>query len=341
LLDKPDLQDERIIARLEGAYGLHAAQVAFLPLGADQNTAVYRVVADDGTPYFLKLRSGVFDETSVTAPAFLRGQGIAQIISPVTTRARRSWARLDGYRLILYPFVEGQDGYERDLSDRQRVELGAALRGIHTAAWPPGLLRRVRRERYAPQWREVLTAFLAQVEQDTFDDPVAAETAAFLRSKSHEVHDLIARAGRLGSALRARSPEFVLCHSDLHAGNLLLGDDGALYIVDWDEPIMAPKERDLMFIGAGVDDLWPGAREEALFYEGYGPTEIDPVALAYYRYERIVADLAVESEQVFLTTVGGADRANALHYMMTNFLPDNTIERAYRSDKSDKSPARP
>lgn len=27
-------------------------------------------------------------------------------------------------------------------------------------------------------------------------------------------------------------------------------------IVDWDEPIMAPKERDLMFIGGGVANVW-------------------------------------------------------------------------------------
>jgi spectinomycin phosphotransferase len=42
MLEKPDLQDEKIGACLQDEYGLLAVQVAFLPLGADMNTAVYR-----------------------------------------------------------------------------------------------------------------------------------------------------------------------------------------------------------------------------------------------------------------------------------------------------------
>jgi spectinomycin phosphotransferase len=71
MLEKPDIQDESIIACLQEEYGLLVVQVDFLPLGVDPNAAVYRVVADTGTPYFLKLRRGVFDETCVALPAFL------------------------------------------------------------------------------------------------------------------------------------------------------------------------------------------------------------------------------------------------------------------------------
>ena len=74
--------------------------------------------------------------------------------------------------------------------------------------------------------------------------------------------------------------------------------------------------------------------EETLFYRGYGQTEIDPVALAYYRYERIVVDIAVYCEQLFLTSEGGEDREQSLRYLMSNFLPGGTIEIAYRSDKT-------
>lgn len=33
-------------------------------------------------------------------------------------------------------------------------------------------------------------------------------------------------------------------------GNVLISKNGSIYIVDWDQPVMAPKELDLMFIGA-------------------------------------------------------------------------------------------
>jgi len=42
MLTKPDLKDEKIIACLHDNYGLDVAEISFLPLGADFNTAVYR-----------------------------------------------------------------------------------------------------------------------------------------------------------------------------------------------------------------------------------------------------------------------------------------------------------
>jgi spectinomycin phosphotransferase len=335
MLEKPDLQDEKIIACLQDEYGLNVVQVAFLPLGADRNTAVYHVVAEDETPYFLKLRGGVFDELAVALPKFLSDQGIVQIIAPLATRTGQLWANLDAFKTILYPFVEGHNGYEVNLSDRQWSELGTALKRIHTAVVPPALIRRIQRETYSPQWREIVKTFLEHVEDDAFDDPVAIKLVAFLKARRDEILDLVGRAERLAQALQARSPEFVLCHSDIHAGNILIDANDAFYIVDWDDPILAPKERDLMFVGGGL--LGAGhspQEEEALFYRGYGQTQIDPIALAYYRYERIIQDIAVFCEQIFLTNEGGKDREQSLSYLMSNFLPNNTIEIAYKSDKT-------
>ena len=47
MLEPPDLQDEHISACVRDAYGVRVAHVAFLPLGVDRNTAVYRVVAKE------------------------------------------------------------------------------------------------------------------------------------------------------------------------------------------------------------------------------------------------------------------------------------------------------
>jgi len=335
MLEKPDLQDGKIIACLLDEYGLNVVQVAFLPVGADQNTAVYRVVADDETPYFLKLRRGVFDETSVALPKFLSDQGIAQIIAPLATKTGQLWASQDAFKLILYPFVEGRNGYEVDLSDRHWGDFGTALKSIHTAVVPPALIRRIRQETYSPQWREIVKTFLEGVGNGAVDDPVAVELAAFLKIKRDEILDLVGRAERLAQALQARSPEFILCHSDIHAGNILIDANDAFYIVDWDDPILAPKERDLMFIGGGQGFAGHTAQEEeTLFYRGYGQTQIDPIALAYYRYERIVQDIAVYCEQLFSTNDGGEDREQSFRYLTSNFLPNSTIEIAYKSDKT-------
>jgi len=331
MLEKPDLQDQLIISRLQDEYGLHVNQLTFLPLGADVNTAVFRVVTEDEKAYFLKLRKGDFDEITVAVPQFLKAQGIQSIIAPRETRAQQRWASLDDFKLILYPFIEGQNGYEAALSDHQWLDFGAALKGIHTAQVPPSLTKLIPRETYSPRWREIVKTFQAQIEEIAFDDPTAAKLAAFMKARRGEIDHLVARAEGLGVALQARSLEVVLCHSDMHAGNLLIGANDALYIVDWDNPRFAPKELDLMIVGGcGV---WNSAREEALFYQGYGQTEIDRMALAYYRYERIIRDIAEFCQQLFLTGEGGRDREQGLLYFTSQFLPNQEIEIAFKTDK--------
>jgi spectinomycin phosphotransferase len=335
MLERPDLPDARIAACLQASYALSTRTITFLPLGADQHTAVYRVVAGDQTSYFVKLRSGPYDETAVALPRFLSDQGIRQIIAPLRTQTGELWADLDPFKLILYPFVAGHNGYEVDMSARNWRGFGSALKRIHSTPLPPGLRREIRREQYAPRWRETVRAFLAREEDEPAVDSIAAQLAAFLKAKRNEVEDLVERAGRLAASLQARTPDYVLCHSDLHAGNILIDADGAFYIVDWDDPILAPKERDLMYAGGaqGFRGHSP-EEEETLFYQGYCSTEVDRRALAYYRYERIIEDLAIYCQQLLVTDAGGQDREQSLKYLKSNFLPHGTIEIAYTSDKT-------
>ncbi len=87
MLEKPDLQDENIVACLWDEYGFVVKQITFLPLGADLNTAVYRIDLENGAPCFLKLRRGVFSKISVTLPKFFNDQGIPQVIPPLETKS--------------------------------------------------------------------------------------------------------------------------------------------------------------------------------------------------------------------------------------------------------------
>jgi spectinomycin phosphotransferase len=335
MLAKPDLDDEKIIACLRDAFELHVVQIEFLPLGADRRTAVYRVVARDRMRYFLKLRSGAFDETSVTLPKFLNDQGIGQILAPLPTKDGQLWAKMDEYALILCPFVQGDNAYSVDLTDRHWIELGSALKRIHTANVPREIAERIPLESFSSRGREVVMQFLEAGEDDFSEDPVSVRLVAFLEDKRAEIVDLVARADRLARALAARPQELVVCHSDLHAGNILIAETGEFYMVDWDDPIRAAKERDLMFVGGGqFGSVRTPQQEEDLFYRGYGQTEIDPLAMAYYRYERIVQDIAAFSEQICHSHRAGQDREQGLGYLMSNFLPNNTIDIAYRADRT-------
>ncbi len=277
--------------------------------------------------YFLKLRKN-FNEVIVLVPLFLKERGIQEILVPYRTKSGQFWTDFGEYKLMLYPFIEGRDGFERELTDQHKRILGSAFKGIHSAQLPADLRELIRYETFSSEWREEMRSFLEQVESKTFADPNALKLAEFIKAKQNEILRITERADQLASRLQSDPPEPVLCHSDIHGGNILIGDTGELYIVDWDDPILAPKERDLMFIGGGIDRIWKSKREEALFYEGYGPTDINLTALAYYRYERVIEDLVVICEQLLLTDEGGADRERALGWFTSNFEPGQTIEIA-------------
>jgi spectinomycin phosphotransferase len=335
MLEKPNIQDEQIVDCLCHAYGLDIAQIAFLPLGADRNTAVYRAVTDDGSPYFVKLRRDDFNEVTVIVPKLLHDQGVTQVILPIMAQSGALWVFLDEFHLTLYPFVTGKNGYEIPLTDDHWIELGQVLKGVHMAVLPPDLAARIPRERYSAHWRTIVKQFQRQVETMSFDDPVSAALADLLKAQEPTISTLVRRAERLGEVLQKQPPQFVLCHADIHAANLLIEADSTLHIVDWDTLILAPKERDLMFVaGAQFGDERAPEQEEAVFYQGYGQTEVDPVALAYYRYQRIVEDIATYSEEIFLTDPNNQDRAEGVRRVSNNFLPGATIDMAYRTEKS-------
>jgi spectinomycin phosphotransferase len=234
--------------------------------------------------------------------------------------------------VVLYPYVEGSNGYQVDLSDGQWIELGSALDRIHSARLPQVLRSRIRREDYSSRWREMVLAFVSLTQQEAPANPLSARLLAFLEMRREEVLDLVRRAGNLARALLCGPPEAVLCHGDIHAGNVLVNAGGALFIVDWDSPILAPKERDLMYAGGGQMGNWRAPQEEeALFYRGYGQAQVDPTALAYYRYERIVEDVAVECQHI-LSTDAGEDREQSFLWLTSNFLPGGVLEIARRGD---------
>lgn len=335
--EEPGVPTTAITECLRQEYALTITQIEFLPLGADRNTAVYRAVSDEAVPYFVKLRSGGFDETTVVVPWMLYQQGVSQIIPPIPTRSQRLWARLGDLRLIVYPFVEGRQGYEREITSQHWVELGRALRGIHSAALPPAITMRVPRETYAPRWRDIVRRVQQEISGASYEDAVSADFVRLLKLRAREISALVSGAEQLGAVLREQPADFVLCHADIHAGNMLIGADDALHIVDWDTLVFAPKERDLMFAGAGLGGGWhPPDREEALFYQGYGHAEINPVALVYYRYERIVQDIAEYCDQILSTdaAAGAEDRSEGLRQLTSQFMPGQVVEIALRSQRN-------
>jgi len=257
--------------------------------------------------------------------------GIHTVLSPIETRTGQLFGTVENFTIILYPFIPGKDGYEVQLTKQHWVELGWTLKQVHTARVPKMVASMIPCEEYDPQWRESVRYFQKQVEETAFSDPVARKLTAFMLEKGDVINQIVGRAEELAQAMAKQPLEMVLCHADAHPGNILIADSGEVYLVDWDNPVFAPKERDLMFIGSGMEGNQAQGLESS-FYQGYGRVDIDQRALSYYRYERIVQDIAEFCKQLLLTSQGGEDREQAFTYLTSSFLPGRVVDVALDTD---------
>jgi spectinomycin phosphotransferase len=333
MLVKPPLSDQRIIDCLNTNYGIEVITLTFLPLGADMNAWVYKAEKRNRSSYFVKLKRGHHHDIGIAVVEILHKAGIQQIIPPIKTIDNQPVQCIDDFTLIVYPFIEGQNGFSCPLTDEQWLILGKTLRQIHEIDVPLSIQHQIRREAYSPKWREIVRLLYAHIEAEPIGNEIALKLLVFMKEHILAIRQLVDRSEQLAQILQNESPKFVLCHSDIHGGNVLMDDNNTIFIVDWDDPIMAPKERDLMFIGGGVANVWNKRHEEALFYMGYGKTDVNKAILAYYRHERIVEDIAEYGQNLLLTVAGGEDRAEMYKHFIAMFEPNGVVDIAFKTDE--------
>ncbi len=324
------LSDRHIIDCLNIYYGIQVASLTRLLLGADMNASVYKAQAHDQRSYFVKLKHGHQHGTDVAILDLLHDEGIQQIIPPLKTSQGQLTQQIDEFTLIVYPFIENQNGFSQILTADQWFTLGKVLKKVHEFKMPTEIQERIRRENYSPKWRDTVRSLYDYIDAQPNGDNWAIELRLFMKRHKEEIHRLVESAEFFGQKIQQEPEKFVLCHADIHGGNVLIDANGFIYIVDWDQSVMAPKERDLMFIGGGVANVWNNPHEEEFFYKGYGKTEINRLILAYYRHERIVEDIAEYAQEFLLTTVE-ADRSEMYKQFIAMFEPKGVVDIAFRT----------
>ncbi len=334
-----DLSDDTLCASLRTHYRLAVVELTFLPLGHDSSAWVYRVRTIGDVLYFLKVRRCVSNIPGLLVPHYLHDHGIAQVVAPLPTVAQTLWAEAAGYGLILYPFITGTTGMAQGMMPRQWTDYGAILRQIHAATITPELARVMRRETFVPMGAAMIRELEAHIDSRAFDDPARRALGAFWRERRDEIATLAQRAEELGRRFGRSAPAFVLCHADIHTNNVMLDTGGRVWIVDWDETVLAPKERDLMFVVGGIIAGLVRPREQELFFQGYGAATINPLGLVYYRYAWAVSDIGEYGAAVFLRPdLSSSARRAAVDDFKRLFKPGNIVTIALASDSTTISP---
>jgi spectinomycin phosphotransferase len=325
--DDPGHDLAGIAAGLEEAYGLRAVSIRFLPIGYDLEAAVYEVIAEDGAAAFLKIRSGPLHEAGLRVAQALQERGVPNILAPIPTRAGEIWGRLGDRGLVLYPFIAGENAMMAGLTGAQWEAFGATLRAVHESGLAGRFQGQLRAETFALPAAALVRDILAEIDDAAYGSPPAAEFARFWRECAGQIRAMLERAEALGARLRAKRLEHVLCHGDIHAANILVDTGEQIHLVDWDAPLIAPRERDLLFVVGSRIARDVEAHEEARFFAGYGPVAIDPDALVYYRYERAIEDFGEIGESVFRHPERSEQaRADEAALMMGYFAPGGFVE---------------
>jgi spectinomycin phosphotransferase len=341
--EPPNLDNQKIMAALRDQYDIPFTRLTFLSLGDDSHSAVYRLHGANGQTYLLKARAGAgFSQPSLAVPHYFHAQAVghaqdvAHILAPLPTNSQALWFSVEDFALSLYPFIDGRTGTDAGLSKEQWRALGRTLQQIHADPLTPQLRKIVRRETFIPSRRNVIDDLETAVARNGFAHPVERKLAEFWRARQEKISRLVDGVDGMGLRLRQAPLPLVLCHADLHTWNILLDTTQQMWIIDWDEVVLAPKERDLMFVVDGIGHDLVHPHETRCFFGGYEETSINPLALLYYRYAWAVQDIAAYGERVFFSPHLGQDsRRDALYGFMSLFEPGNIVSIALASDNYD------
>ncbi len=324
-----NIPEDHLRACLQDQYDLSVATLEFLPLGLDTRAGVYRVVSAQGTPYFLKVKSGALYESSCHVPRYLRDQGILSVVAPLPTKNNALWAEMEAWMLILYPFVAGETGWNLAMTGAQWRVAGAALKQIHQVGLPAEGFASLRKESFDPaEYTRQLRALEPYLSGVQGGSQIEQEFRSGWMMYQDIIHIGTASLGRLADALRGRSGTYVICHADLHPSNMIRDHAGQVFIIDWDDVMLAPKERDFLFIDDAPANV--AARQDTSpFFQGYGQAEIDWIALTYYLWERIITDLIYCAENVLVRDdLGEAAKAEEVRVFRDTVGAGGTVDKA-------------
>jgi spectinomycin phosphotransferase len=287
----PNISEERLRGCLHHQYDLSPDALEFLPRGHDFSAGVYRIVSRQKTDYLLKVTSRPLYEPRYLIPGFLKDQGITSVVAPIPTTEGSLWTQVQEWTIAVFPFIEGSTGLP-EMTQEHWKETGAIFKQIHQAVLPPIGFESLRKENFNPkeyvQWvRDFETEYANSTGKD------ATEHAFLSYWKEHQsiIHTVLNSLEKLAKILQSQSLPQVICHADLHANNLICNNAGNVFVIDWDEVMLAPKERDFIFVRQPHADA---------FFQGYGIAEIDWKVLTYYLLERVIQDLIECTRNVFL-----------------------------------------
>lgn len=250
---------------LSNNYDIDIQSIDLAPRGFVGETYIVSTSKDK---YFLKVfkNNRYFVNVLQSLPVLkeLKELGITYINSPIPTQRGDLYIKNEDRYYILFNFIEGKNTWDYD-----KHGVYEHLIQIHKST--DEIRSSVKREDFRIEYAEVFEEKSLQYKNipliATYLDEILKHWESFKE---------------LSRILQERSFNMYITHGDAF-GNIIK-DKNDLYIIDWDDLLLAPIERDLWF-------FYENERIAGLYKEEFPGFNIDKDLLLYYIYKRFFDDL--------------------------------------------------
>lgn len=295
-------------------YDIHATAIRETTGG--WSASAYKVRAEEGD-FFLKVYDkhrhstrGWLARIDNYMPGVLWLYGNTDLrenmVAPVPSKNGSHQFESEDYLYILFPFLAGKPVDGMKMSPEQLRELArivAELHGCDTDSRPVELCR----ETFDVSFCDTLCDRLG--ERGGSD-----ELSELLSSYSRTMRRSVEMLRETASLLMKSDHPFVLCHTDIHAGNLIYGEKWIL--INWEGLKLAPVEADLFAFTQGFF-FGNGWHEFIACYQavrkGYRP---NPQALSYYRLRRRLEDIFEFVESLLFDDLERRNRDHSIRNLL-------------------------
>ncbi len=306
-----ELDKAAIVSLLREAYGLPVTRLEFTPKG--EAGYCYVGWSNGDRRWFVKLFQAHRDEPfafSLRASRDLHDAGYEHALPPIPTNEGEPFATYEDYAVAAFPYVEGVSLYEdesrpygEEVTDAEFAGLGTMIGRLH-ATTPLIPIGGAPRERFEFQYDGLFRRFLAGSAGVAPVNDFQRELLSLWVEDRGNIATAFERYLALQARCRATCRPFVISHGDCHLANILRDGAGSYRLIDWNDALLAPPERDLTFYTGVADRFGPFLD---VYREAYDPGLLDPDMFAFYIYQWCVSEIGSYTHRILYRNPGTAN----------------------------------
>ena len=220
---------------------------AYVVEGSNQEKFFLKIYADNHVP----------DSAFRFANDLFTKAGVRNVAHPITTGKGQIRIQIGHFHIALFSLISGKTAEEQKLTDGQLERLGQLLAETHQSKTIIGEYSV--RENFEIPFKDRIVAVFNEMSKITGNSTkYKNKLKSFLEPHRKKFMEELGTLGELQRKVRRKNLEFVNCHGEPSPGNVMSSNTGEVYLLDWDQPIFAPKEKDLLFFKDNIEPVMKG-----------------------------------------------------------------------------------